>query len=559
MKRLNQVWNGKKTQPLPDARVPEPGIVNLELESSQGIKTIQSWLVVKLAERLEVQTHDIDIHRDFTDYGLNSIEAVNLSGELENFLGRRLTPTLLWDYPNVSALAKYLVEENSAEIVKAADSISLSNNGGNSASTNKATTNGHSTAEGREENTEIKEILPEYYRFDLLPKYRQVQQQLGEIRNLGIDNPFFIPQERVNNNTTLIAGRELLNFATYNYLGMCGDPAVSLAAKEAIDLYGTSVSASRLLSGEKPLHGELEKEIADFIGAEDSIVYVGGHATNVSTISHLFGQNDLILHDALSHNSIFHGSLLSGATVIAFPHNDWESLDRILSDRRYRYQRVLIAIEGVYSTDGDIPDLPKFIEVSKDHKAFLMVDEAHSMGILGTTGRGIAEHFGIDPADVDLWMGTLSKSFASCGGYIAGCKALIEYLKYAAPGFVYSVGISPPDAASALAALRVLKAEPERVARLRERSELFLQLAGDRHLNTGPSKDSPVVPIIVGESMKSVQLSHNLFQRGINVPFMFYPSVPQNAARLRFFITCNHTEEQINLAVETVAEELSKL
>jgi 7-keto-8-aminopelargonate synthetase-like enzyme len=135
----------------------------------------------------------------------------------------------------------------------------------------------------------------------------------------------------------------------------------------------------------------------------------------------------------------------------------------------------------------------------------------------------------------------------------------VEYLKYTAPGFVYSVGISPPDAASALAALRVLKAEPERVAELQERSRLFLQLAGDRGLNTGPSKDSPVIPLIVGESMKSVRLSHNLFQRGINVPFMFYPSVPQNAARLRFFITCNHTEEQINLAVDTVAEELSKL
>ncbi|NEP40300.1 MAG: aminotransferase class I/II-fold pyridoxal phosphate-dependent enzyme, partial [Okeania sp. SIO2H7] len=154
---------------------------------------------------------------------------------------------------------------------------------------------------------------------------------------------------------------------------------------------------------------------------------------------------------------------------------------------------------------------------------------------------------------------SLSKSFASCGGYIAGCRALVEGLKYAAPGFVYSVGISPPDGASALAALRVLKAEPERVARLRERSRLFLQLAGDRHLNTGLSKDSPVVPIIVGESMKSVQLSHNLFERGINVPFMFYPSVPQNAARLRFFITCNHTEEQIKFAVDTVAEELNKL
>lgn len=540
MKRLNQVWNGNNPQPVADAKVPELGIVSLE--SSQTRKNIESWLVVKLAERLEVKNDDIDIRKDFIDYGLNSIEAVNLSGELENFLGRRMPPTLLWDYPNISALAKYLVEENPPEMLQAEENYDSI----------KAKSNGHLSQEEEE-------IKPEYYRLELFPKYRQLQRQLGAIKELGIDNPFFIPQERINNNTTSIAGRELLNFATYNYLGMCGDAAVSLAAKNAIDLYGSSVSASRLLSGEKPLHRELETEIADFIGVEDSIVYVGGHATNVTTISHLFGQNDLILHDALSHNSIFHGCLLSGATVIAFPHNDWESLDRILSDRRHRYQKVLIAIEGVYSTDGDIPNLPQFIEVKNRHKTFLLVDEAHSIGTAGKTGRGISEYFGIDPMEVELWMGTLSKSFASCGGYIAGSGALVEYLKYTAPGFVYSVGISPPDAASALASFRVLRAQPERVAELQERSRLFLQLAGDRGLNTGPSKDSPVIPIIVGESMKSVQLSHNLFKRGINVPFMFYPSVPQNAARLRFFITCNHTEEQIHFAVETVAEELKKL
>ena len=348
-----------------------------------------------------------------------------------------------------------------------------------------------------------------------------------------------------------------MNYATYNYLGMCGDPFVSNAAKEAINHYGTSVSASRLLSGEKPLHQELEREIADFIGVEDSILYVGGHATNVTTISHLFGQNDLILHDSLSHNSIFQGCLLSGATIIAFPHNDWEALDKLLRDRRHRYKRVLIAIEGVYSTDGDIPDLPKFIEIKKHYKAFLMVDEAHSIGTIGKHGRGISEYFGINPSNIDLWMGTLSKSFASCGGYIAGSKALVEYLKYTSPGFVYSVGISPPDTASVLAAIRLLKKEPERVAQLQEKSRLFLQCARERGLNTGMSKDSPVIPIIVGESIKSVMLSQSLFKRGINVAFMFYPSVPQNAARLRFFITCNHTEEQIRFTIDAMAEELS--
>ncbi|WP_094675349.1 aminotransferase class I/II-fold pyridoxal phosphate-dependent enzyme [Hydrocoleum sp. CS-953] len=540
MKLLNQLMNEQDSQHLSLVKNdPDPA---LQVPKSSPVRdNIKSWLVSQLAERLEVDTSEIDIERDFTDYGLNSIEVVNLSGELENLLGRRLPPTLLLDYPTIESLAEYLVEDTSEDTrpsihKKLEDEVEVSTS--------------HPT-------TETEEIPLEYYNFDLYPEYLQLQNKLADINSTGIGNPFFIPQERINNNTTVIGGRELVNYATYNYLGMCGDPVVSNAAKEAINHYGTSVSASRLLSGEKPLHQELEREIADFIGVEDSILYVGGHATNVTTISHLFGQNDLILHDSLSHNSIFQGCLLSGATIIAFPHNDWEALDKLLRDRRHRYKRVLIAIEGVYSTDGDIPDLPKFIEIKKHYKTFLMVDEAHSIGTIGKHGRGISEYFGINPNNVDLWMGTLSKSFASCGGYIAGSKALVEYLKYTSPGFVYSVGISPPDTASVLAAIRLLRREPERVARLQEMSRLFLECARERGLNTGMSKDSPVIPIIVGESIKSVMLSQNLFKRGINVPFMFYPSVPHNAARLRFFITCNHTEEQIRFTIDALAEELS--
>ncbi|NEP90062.1 MAG: aminotransferase class I/II-fold pyridoxal phosphate-dependent enzyme [Okeania sp. SIO2C2] len=542
MKLLNQLMNEQDSQNLSLVKNDQDPALQVP-QSSPVRDNIKSWLVSQLAERLELETNEIDIERDFIDYGLNSIEVVNLSGELENLLGRRLPPTLLLDYPTIEALAEYLVEDT----------------------TQDTGPNIHKKLEDEAEvstsnpTIETEEIPLEYYNFDLYPEYLQLQKQMAEINATGIGNPFFIPQERINNNTTVIGGRELVNYATYNYLGMCGDSLVSNAAKEAIDRYGTSVSASRLLSGEKPLHQELEREIADFIGVEDSIVYVGGHATNVTTISHLFGQNDLILHDSLSHNSIFQGCLLSGATIIAFPHNDWQALDRLLSDRRHRYKRILIAIEGVYSTDGDIPDLPKFIEIKQRYKAFLMVDEAHSIGTIGKHGRGISEYFGVDPTNIDLWMGTLSKSFASCGGYIAGSKALVEYLKYTSPGFVYSVGISPPDAASVLAAIRLLKAEPERVRQLQERSRLFLECARERGLNTGMSKDSPVIPIIVGESIKSVLLSQNLFKRGINVPFMFYPSVPHNAARLRFFITCNHTDEQIRFTVDTLAEELRKM
>ena len=209
--------------------------------------------------------------------------------------------------------------------------------------------------------------------------------------------------------------------------------------------------------------------------------------------------------------------------------------------------------------DGDFADVPKFIEVKKRHAAMLMVDEAHSFGTMGRTGHGMAEHFGINPRDVDIWMGTLSKSAASCGGYIAGSKALVELLRYTAPGFVFSVGAPPAQVAAALAALETLEIEPDRVERLRERSDLFLSLCRDAQLDTGDSEGTPVIPVITGNSMVALRLSNRLRGDGINVQPILYPAVDESAARLRFFITCEHSEEQIRYTVEKVAERYAEL
>jgi acyl-CoA synthetase (AMP-forming)/AMP-acid ligase II/7-keto-8-aminopelargonate synthetase-like enzyme/acyl carrier protein len=318
------------------------------------------------------------------------------------------------------------------------------------------------------------------YQFSQMPEYLQLKAAMNQLHAAGLENPYFSVHEGIAADTTQIGGRKLLSFATYNYLGMSGDPVVIAAVQEAVERYGTSVSASRLVSGEKPLHRELERSIAEFIGVQDAITFVGGHSTNESVIGHLFGHGDLILHDSLAHNSIIQGALLSGARRRAFPHNDWEALDQLLREIRSDYRRVLVVIEGVYSMDGDFPDLPRFVEVKERYKSLLMVDEAHSTGTMGAHGRGISEHFQLDPTSVDIWMGTLSKSFGSCGGYIAGSRELVEYLKYTAPGFVYSVGMPPANAAAALASLELLKKEPERVKRLQDRSRLFLSLAKER-------------------------------------------------------------------------------
>jgi 8-amino-7-oxononanoate synthase/acyl carrier protein len=399
-------------------------------------------------------------------------------------------------------------------------------------------------------------VPAEYFQFAKMPEYVKLKQTKSLLSSTGIPNPYFSAHESVTNDRTIINGQELISFASYNYLGMSGDATVAAAAKAAIDQFGTSVSASRLVSGEKTIHAELEREIAQFVGAQEALCFVGGHSTNETTIGHLLGPGDLIVHDALAHNSIIQGSILSGARRRPFPHNDWAALDKLLEEVRGEYRRVLVVIEGVYSMDGDYPNVRRFIEVKQRHKVWLMIDEAHSAGTMGRCGRGIGEHFGIDPQSVDIWMGTLSKSFGSCGGYIAGCPEMIEYLKYTAPGFVFSVGMPPSNAAAALAALQVLEQEPERVARLQRRSEQFLQQARQRGLNTGMSHGTPVIPVIVGNSLHALQLSRRLFERGINVQPILYPAVEEKAARLRFFVTCCHTERQITKTVEAVAEEL---
>ena len=313
--------------------------------------------------------------------------------------------------------------------------------------------------------------------------------------------------------------------------------------------------SSRLVSGERPIHRQLERALADLYQVDDAVTFVSGHATNVSTIGYLFGPRDLVLHDELIHNSVLQGIQLSGARRLPFPHNDWQALDRILADQRRHFERVLIVLEGIYSMDGDYPDLPRFVEIKRRHHAFLMVDEAHSLGVMGRRGHGIREHFGLAGTDVDIWMGTLSKTLAGCGGYIAGETALVEHLKFLAPGFLYSVGMPPPVAAASLAALEKMQRVPERVATLQARGQFFLEQAKAAGLDTGLCAGLSVVPVITGSSLRATRLSEALFRRGINVQPILYPAVPEKAARLRFFLCCGHTEGQIVETVRVLAEE----
>jgi 8-amino-7-oxononanoate synthase len=400
---------------------------------------------------------------------------------------------------------------------------------------------------------------PATYRIEQFPEVAALGERLQSIADAGLHNPYFKMHQQVVRDTTLIDGREYLNYASYNYLGLSGDEEVNRAVGEAIRRYGTSVSASRLVSGEKPLHRELEQALAQFLGCEDAVITVSGYATNVSVLGHLLGPEDVIIHDSLAHESILAGAKLSGARRRPFPHNNVDTLDRLLSQIRPHARRVLIAVEGVYSMDGDVAQLDQLIEVKKRHHALLYVDEAHSLGTLGKTGRGLGEHFAINRADVDLWMGTLSKSLASCGGYIAGTHTLVRYLKYTCPGFLYSIGISPANAAAALVALEKLQREPERVATLQARSRLLLELFRERNIDTGLSQGSPVIPCSIPNSEDCMRLSQALYERGINVQPIVYPAVEENLARLRFFVTALHEERQMVATANAVRDELRRL
>ncbi|MDD3418941.1 MAG: aminotransferase class I/II-fold pyridoxal phosphate-dependent enzyme, partial [Eubacteriales bacterium] len=289
---------------------------------------------------------------------------------------------------------------------------------------------------------------------------------------------------------------------------------------------------------------------------EDALVLVGGHSTNVTFVGNFCKERDLILYDVLSHNSITEGVRMSQADARPFPHNDYEALEQLLKSRRDRYEKVLIVIEGAYSMDGDVAPVPEFVRLKNEYDCFLMVDEAHSMLVLGETGRGVDEYYGIDPKDIDIHMGTLSKGFGTCGGYLAGSHNLIEYLRYNLPGFVFSVGISPPLAAAVMKGIEIMERDNRRVERLRRNIRTFLDEAHRYGMNTCLAGETAVTPIMIGSDDIAFMLSKQLEEDGILAPPAVFPAVPRGQARLRFCLTSEHKEEQILYALEKLYDRM---
>jgi glycine C-acetyltransferase len=345
-------------------------------------------------------------------------------------------------------------------------------------------------------------------------------------------------------------------YASYSYLGLVNHPRINAAAKEAVDRYGTGTHGVRTLAGTLPIHNELEETIANFKGTEAAITYTSGYATNLTVISTLLGRGDYVISDKLNHASIVDGCMMSGAKFLRFRHNDMEALEQRLQQIPDGASKLVVA-DSVFSMDGDIIDFPRVVELCRKYSAYLMIDEAHSVGVLGETGRGIEEYFGM-PGSIDIKMGTLSKTIPSVGGYVAGNWELINYLRHASRAYIFSAALPPAQAAASKAAFEVILDEPWRIKKLNQNSKQFidgLKGAGFDTLFT----QTAIVPVICGADEAAFEMTRSCQNRDIFVLPVVSPAVPPGMARLRATVTAAHEPEDINRAMQVIIESGRKL
>lgn len=472
------------------------------------------------AETLEIEENGIADDAHFiNDLGGDSLQVMSLSIKVEEAFGVLIPVEEYGECTSVRDLAKVISR--------------------------------HQTGEQKPRDASV--VTP-VTRFEDSREFKEFYARQQALLGSGMENPYFVCHESALFDTSLMDGKEVLNFGSYNYVGMSGREETKEAAKRAIDKYGTSASGSRLLAGEKKLYQELESAIAEWKHAESALVLVGGHSTNVTIVGNFCGERDLILYDQLAHNSVQQGCRLSRALCRPFPHNDTAALESILKAQRSKYEKVLIIIEGAYSMDGDIAPVPEFVRIKKQYGCFLMVDEAHSACVIGETGGGVDEYFHLDGKDIDIKMGTLSKGLGTCGGYLAGSQSLIDYLRYNLPGFVFSVGISPPLAAACMEAIRLIREDKSIMQRMRRNIELFTKEARLRGFDTCLAGETAIIPIMVGRDEDAFLLSNMLREKGVFVPPAVFPAVPRGKARLRFCVISEHKPEQIIRALDALKE-----
>jgi 8-amino-7-oxononanoate synthase len=459
----------------------------------------------------------IGFHTSLLSLGVDSLGATAIALEIERATGQKVSPDLVFEHQTAEELAGYLARR-----------------GRNSAFALEKAGKGA--------------ILPSpAARF--LEDLRERNRPVEALKKL--DRYFFeTPIARLTASTCEVNNRQMLMFSSFSYLGLIGHPEVNQAAIDAIKAFGGGAHGARLIAGTTSLHQAVEAELARFMQSEAALVFGTGYVANLATIQALVGKHDYVVGDAWNHASIADGCAFSGAEFAVYGHNDMGDLLRCLKGARGRF--TLVVVDAVHSMEGDIAPLPEIVRLCRRHDALLMVDEAHSLGVLGTTGGGIQEYYGLSPEAIDVKMGTLSKGLASQGGFVAGREEIITHLKYNARGFVFSTAPPAPSMAAAMKALEILQREPQRVEALRRNAARLLNGLHAAGLKTTRTQ-TPIVPVLCESMEKTLAMTATCRQRGLFVVPVFYPVVPRNSPRIRLNVTAAHSEEQIDEAVEILA------
>ncbi|GMU20317.1 MAG: hypothetical protein AMXMBFR13_04140 [Phycisphaerae bacterium] len=478
---------------------------------SAGVASLRDWMIRRVAAEARLEPAHVDPLASFRSLGLDSVTSVSLTCELEKLLGRRVPSNLLSEFDTIEDLVNHL--EPAA---------------GGAA--------GRGWGEAREAACPPADI-----RDWTDPLTRRVE-------GWKASGTFFYEPviSSLDGAWADVDGRGMLLMASYCYLGLGKHPRINNAARAALDRYGSGSHGARLLGGTNTLHKELEARIARFTETEAAVVFTTGFMTNVACLGTLVGPDDSILADAYVHASLVDGCRQSGAAVSLFTHNDMEDLEARL--RAAAGFKKLVVVDAVYSMDGDIAPLPRLVELCRSYGALLMVDEAHAIGVLGRTGRGLPEHFDMPPGCIDIRMGTLSKTIPSMGGYIAGSRELITALKFNARGWIFSAALPPPQTAAASAALDVMLDEPQRVDRLRGNTLRYVQGLRRQgfHVHDG---QTPIVPLACRDEAAAFAFTRGCLEEGLLVFPIVYPAVPADQPRIRTTVTAAHTEEDIDFAV----------
>lgn len=380
---------------------------------------------------------------------------------------------------------------------------------------------------------------------DILQKCREFTIA-KDLINKGI-YPYFKALESEQAPEVSIGGKKFIMFGSNNYLGLANDPRMKQAAKDAVDRYGTGVAGSRFLNGNTVLHEELERKLAKFKGRESALIYATGYQMNLGVVSALVGKGDVVIVDKLDHASILDGCKLSGAEIKRFKHNDPADLDKVLSQISPDKGKLVI-VDGVFSMEGDVAPLPEIVKVSKKYGARLIVDDAHATGVMGENGKGTCEHFGLNHGDVDLIVGTCSKSLASVGGFAVGDESVIHYIQHVSRSMIFSAALPPSCVASISKALDIIELEPERRKKLWENSNYLLESFKKMGCNTGHTK-SPIIPILIGDNEKTFMLWRALFEEGIFTNPVVSPAVPPKRTLMRVVVTASHNREHLDKAL----------